>query len=81
MDRCSSDLFNANTPRLKFPAFAILLMQRLRAAPKKTALERADLATLRLRLLKIYAIRRRSTRRIRIAMSTACLDQETFRLA
>ena len=81
MDRCSSNLFNANTLRLYFTAFAFVLMQRLRAALKKTALERADFATLRLRLLKIGAIWRRSTRRIHIAMSSACPDQETFRLA
>ena len=81
MDRCSSNLMNANALRLYFSTFAFVLMRRLRASLANTALEKADFATLRLRLLKIGAVRRRSTRRIHIAMSSACPDQETFRLA
>ena len=62
VDRCWSNLFNANKLRLYFVAFALVPMLRLRAALRKMALERADFATLRLRLLKIDAIWRRSTR-------------------
>ena len=79
--RGSSNLFNANALRLYSTAFAFVPVRPRRAAFKNTALGRADFATLRLRSLKIGAIRCRSTRRIPIAMSSACPDRETFRLA
>ena len=89
-DRCSSNLFGANTLRLYFSAFAHLLHNRLaralaggkpdRASPGRK-LARAMPETLRLRLLKIGARVRVSVRRIHVAMSSSCPDKEIFAAA
>ena len=79
--RCSSNLFDANTLRLYLSTFAYILMERIRRSVSGTRLERAQANTLRLRLLKIGARVRISARRIYIAMSSGCPDQDIFALA
>ena len=89
-ERCSSNLFGANTLRLYFSAFAHILHNRLAKAlsgkkPDKAAsgrkLARAMPETLRLRLLKIGARVRVSVRRIHVAMSSSCPDKDIFAAA
>ena len=77
-DRCSSNLFDANTLRLYLTTFAHVLMNRLRRALAGTPLARATPNTVRLRLLKIGARVRVSVRRIHVAMAGGCPDKETF---
>ena len=79
--RCSSNLFDANTLRLYLSTFAYVLMERRRRCVSGTRMERAQANTLRLRLLKIGARVRISARRIYIAMSSGCPDQDIFALA
>ena len=79
-DRCPSNLFDANAPRLRFSAFAHILCNRIAAAAGgKPA--RATPETLRLRLLKTGARVRMSVRRIHFAMSGACPDRQAFAAA
>ena len=77
-DRCSSNLFDANTLRLYLTTFTHVLMNRLRRALAGTPLARATPNTVRLRLLKIGARVRVSVRRIHVAMAGGCPDKETF---
>ena len=78
--RCSSNLFGANTLRFYLSTFAMILFRGLREALHGTRLAVAS-NRIRLRLLKIGALVRMSVRRIHIAMSSACPDQDLFRLA
>ena len=79
--RCSTNLFDANALRFLFATFACVLVERLRAAPKGTKLERASPDTVRLRLLRIGGRVRKSVRGIYIALSSAFPDQHLFRHA
>jgi len=64
IDRTSSTSFLANQLRVLLTAAAFVLFQALRRALKGTELARAQVTTLRLRLLKIGAVVRESWRRI-----------------
>jgi hypothetical protein len=52
-----------------------------RLALEGTAMARAQVATIRLKLLKIGAVVIRNTRRVSIHLSTACPDKRLFQLA
>ena len=79
--RCSSNLFGANTLRFYLSTFAMILFRGLREALRGTRLTVASADRIRLRLLKIGALVRMSVRRVHLAMSSACPDQDLFRLA
>ena len=79
--RCSSNLFGANTLRFYLSTFAMVLFQGLREALAGTRLAVASADRIRLRLLRIGALVRISVRRIHLALSSACPDQDLFRLA
>ena len=81
--RCSTSLFDSNALRLCLSTFAMVLVNRLRdaLAGAGTRLERAYPGTLRNRLLKIGARVRVSSRRIHVALSSACPDRQAFALA
>ena len=79
--RCSSNLFDANTLRFYLSTFAMILFRKLREALQGTRLAVASADRIRLRLLKLGALVRMSVRRIHLAMSSACPDQDLFRLA
>jgi hypothetical protein len=71
IDRTSSTSFFANQLRVLLSAAAFVLFQALRRALKGTELERAQVAKLRLRLLKIGAVVRESWRRIVLLLPAA----------
>ena len=77
----SSNLFGANTLRFYLSTFAMILFRGLREALRGTRPAVASADRIRLRLLKIGALVRMSVRRVHIAMSSACRDQDLFRLA
>ena len=79
--RCSSNLFGANTLRFYLSTFAMILFRRLREVLQGTRLAVASADRIRWRLLKIGAVVRLSVRRVHLAMSSACPDQDLFRLA
>ncbi|MDE3260868.1 MAG: transposase, partial [Acidobacteriota bacterium] len=79
--RCSSNLFGANTLRFYLSTFAMILFRGLRDALRGTRLAVASAGRIRLRLLKIGALVRIAVRRVYLAMSSACPDQDLFRLA
>ena len=79
--RCSSNLFDANTLRFHLTTFAMILFWELREALRDTRLEAASADRIRLRLLEIGPLVRLSVRRVHIAMSSACPDQDHFRIA
>ena len=79
--RCSSNLFDANTLRFLLSTFAMILFRELREALRDTRSKTASADRIRLRLLKIRALVRLSVRRVHIAMSSACPDQDHFRIA
>ncbi len=68
--------FGANTLRFYLSSFAMILFGRLREALRGTRRAVASADRLRLRLLKIGALGRMSVRRVHIAMSSACPDQD-----
>jgi hypothetical protein len=60
-------------------AVAYILMETIRrVALEGTELARAQVGTIRLKLLKIGAVIVRNTRRIRVLLSSACPYQELF---
>ena len=79
--RCSSNLFGANTLRFYLSTFAMILFRALREALHGTRLAVASALRIRLRLLKIGALVRIAVRRVYLAMSSPCPDQDLFRLA
>jgi len=80
-DRTSCRRWWANQLRLLLSSLAYVLMETIRRLGLKgTELERAQVGTLRLKLLKIGAIITRNTRRIRIRLSSACPYQDLFML-
>jgi hypothetical protein len=81
-DRTSCQLWWPNQFRLLLAALAYVLMERLRTVGLAgTELARAQVWTLRCRLLKIGAVIVRNTRRVRFLLASAFPLQECFRLA
>jgi Transposase DDE domain group 1 len=80
--RTSAATLRANQLRLWFASFAYVLIEALRRIGLRfTQFATATCATIRLKLLKIGAQVRRSVRRIKIAMASACPFQAEYHLA
>ena len=78
-DRTSCHGWWANQFRLLLSSYAYVLMERLRTlALAGTELARAQVSTLRLKLLKIGAVVLRNTRRIRLLLSSSYPYQSIF---
>ncbi len=78
-DRTSCQFWWSNQLRVMFSSFAYTLLQSLRAqALKNTKLARAQVWTIREKLIKIGTVILRNTRRIEFRMSSACVYQEIF---
>jgi len=81
-DRTSAHTMRANQLRLWFASMAYVLLSALRRiALARTRLAKATCQSIRLKLLKIGAQMRLSTRRIRFAMASACPHADIFSLA
>lgn len=81
-DRTSCHGWWPNQFRLLLSSCAYVLMERLRAlALAGTELARAQVNTIRLKLLKIGAVVIRNTRRVRLLLSSSCPYQSIFRQA
>jgi hypothetical protein len=81
-DRTSAATMRANQLRLWFASFAYVLLEALRRIGlRHTQFATATCGTLRLKLLKIGAQVRKSVRRIKIAMASACPYQAEYHLA
>jgi hypothetical protein len=80
-DRTSCHRWWPNQFRLLEASLAYVLMAAIRRLGLRgTEYARAQVATIRLRLLKIGALITRNTRRVRFHLSSACPDQDLFRL-
>jgi DDE family transposase len=80
--RTSAATMRANQLRLWFASFAYVLIEALRRIGLRfTQFADATCGTIRLRLLKIGAQVRRSVRRIKVAMASACPFQTEYHLA
>ena len=81
-DRTSAATMRANQLRLWFASFAYVLLEALRRIGlRHTQFANATCGTIRLKLLKIGAQVRKSVRRIKIAMASACPYQTEYHLA
>ena len=81
-DRTSSATMQANQLRLWFASMAYVLLSELRRiALRHTQFADATCGTIRLKLLKIGALVRRSVRRIKFAMASGFPWQTKFALA
>jgi hypothetical protein len=81
-DRTSAATMRANQLRLWFASFAYMLLDALRRIGlRHTQFAAATCGTIRLKLLKIGAQVRKSIRRIKIAMASACPYQAEYHLA
>jgi hypothetical protein len=81
-DRTSAATMRANQLRLWFASFAYVLLEALRRIGlRHTQFAAATCGTIRLKLLKIGAQVRRSVRRIKVAMASACPYQVEYHLA
>jgi Transposase DDE domain group 1 len=81
-DRTSAATMRANQLRLWFASFAYVLLEALRRIGlRHTQFATATCGTIRLRLLKIGAQVRKSVRRIKVAMASACPYQAEYHLA
>jgi len=81
-DRTSAATMRANQLRLWFASFAYVLLEALRRIGlRHTQFATATCGTIRLKLLKIGAQVRKSVRRIRVAMASACPYQAEYHLA
>ena len=79
-DRTSSTQWWANQFRLMLSSLAYILLETIRrTALKGTELERAQVTTIRLKLLKIGAVVLRNTRRIRFLLSSHYPYQDLFK--
>lgn len=79
-DRTSAHTMRANQLRLWFASIAYVLMNLLRHfGLRGTELERAQVGTIRLKLLKLGALVRISVRRIVLSLSAAAPIREVFR--
>ena len=80
-DRTSCHRWWPNQFRLLLASLAYTLMNTIRRLGLKgSEYARAQCATIRLKLLKIGAVITRNTRRVRLHLSSACPDQDLFRL-
>ncbi len=70
-DRLSCHRFQANQFRLLLHAAAYVLMQKMRSMLSDTELARAQVGTLRLRLLKVGARVKESVRRVWVRLPSA----------
>jgi hypothetical protein len=81
-DRTSAATMRANQLRLGFASFAYVLLEGLRRIGlRHTQFATATCGTIRLKLLKIGAQVRKSVRRVKIAMASACPYQTEYHLA
>jgi hypothetical protein len=81
-DRTSTATMRANQLRLWFASFAYVLLEALRRIGlRHTQFATATCGTIRLKLLKIGAQVRKSVRRIKVAMASACPYQTEYHLA
>jgi Transposase DDE domain group 1 len=81
-DRTSATTMKANQLRLWFASMAYVLLDALRRIGlRHTQFAVATCGTIRLKLLKIGAQVRRSVRRIKVAMTSACPYQTEYHLA
>lgn len=81
-DRTSCHLWWPNQFRLLLASLAYVLMERLRAIGLAgTDLARAQVGTIRVRLLKLGAVIVRNTRRIRFFLASSFPHQDIFRIA
>jgi hypothetical protein len=81
-DRTSAASMRANQLRLWFASFAYVLLEALRRIGlRHTQFATATCGTIRLKLLKIGAQVRKSVRRIKVAMASACPYQAEYHLA
>jgi hypothetical protein len=81
-DRTSCHLWWPNQFRLLLASLAYVLMERLRTIGLAgTELARAQVGTIRTRLLKVGAVIIRNTRRIRFFLASAFPHQDAFRTA
>jgi hypothetical protein len=81
-DRTSAATMRANQLRLWFASFAYVLLEALRRIGlRHTQFAAATCGTIRLKLLKIGAQVRKSVRRIKVAMASACPYQTEYHLA
>ena len=81
-DRTSAATMRANQLRLWLASFAYVLLEALRRIGlRHTQFATATCGTIRLKLLKIGAQVRRSVRRIKVAMASACPYQTEYHLA
>jgi len=79
-DRTSATYWWANQWRVLLSGLAYILINHIRTtALQKTALARAQVSTIRLKLLKIGAVIIRNTRRIRFLLSSSYPYQELFK--
>jgi hypothetical protein len=82
VDRTSAATMRANQLRLWFASFAYVLLEALRRIGlRHTQFATATCGTIRLKLLKIGAQVRKSVRRIKVAMASACPYQAEYHLA
>lgn len=81
-DRTSAATMRANQLRLWFASFAYVLLEALRRIGlRHTQFAAATCGTIRLKLLKIGAQVRKSVRRVKVAMASACPYQAEYHLA
>jgi Transposase DDE domain group 1 len=81
-DRTSAATMRANQLRLWFASFAYVLLEALRRIGlRHTQFATATCGTIRLKLLKIGAQVRKSVRRVKVAMASACPYQAEYHLA
>jgi hypothetical protein len=81
-DRTSAATMRANQLRMWFASFAYVLLEALRRIGlRHTQFAVATCGTIRLKLLKIGAQVRKSVRRIKVAMASACPYQAEYHLA
>ena len=80
-DRTSCHKWWPNQFRLLLSSLAYMLLETIRRIGLAgTEMARAQAGTIRLKLLKIGAVIVRNTRRVRVMLSSACPDQDLFRL-
>ena len=79
IDRTSCTTFHANQLRVLMTAAAYVLMQELRLKARRTSCARAQVSTLRLRLLKIGAWVETSVRRIVLHLPTTTVHADDWR--
>ncbi len=78
-DRTSAHEWWTNQLRILLAAFAYILFEQMRnKALKGTKLAKAQVDTIRLKLLKIGAVIKRNTRSIRFSLSSSCTCQNLF---